>query len=178
MIRFRVFPVLLVVVVQVCQLFSASGQVPTFSGATDPIEITKLAKKGNSAAQTDLGVIHFQKGEFEAALEWFRRAAEQNYAEAESKIGFCYSNAKGVVKDDAESVRWYRRASEHGLAKAQHNLGLCYFKGKGVAKDLTEATVWFRKAAEQHYAPAQSNLGACYQGGEGVEKDPVKAVQW
>ena len=32
-------------------------------------------------------------------MKWYRKAAEQNYAEAQYNLGVCYYNGQGVAKD-------------------------------------------------------------------------------
>ncbi len=75
-------------------------------------------------------------------MKWYRKAAEQNYAEAQYNLGVCYANGEGVTKDDVEAVKWYRKAAEQNYAEAQYILGVCYYIGEGVAKDYVEAYKW------------------------------------
>jgi len=102
--------------------------------------------------------------------------AEQGDAEAQYRLGHCYSH--GVDADDVEAVKWFRKAAEQGYAYAQEMLGYCYGKGKGVAKDPVEAVKWYRKAADQGVAFAHLMLGAYYHNGIGVAKDEVEEVKW
>ena len=146
-------------------------------------DIRAKAEKGDAQSQYELGLafhngsLGVAKDETEAA-KWYRKAAEQNFANAQYNLGVCYSKGQGVAADKAEAVKWYRKAAEQNLALAQYNLGVCYDKGQGVAGDKMEAVKWYRKAAEQNDALAQYNLGWCYTSGEGVEKDEVAAVKW
>ena len=146
-------------------------------------DIHAKAEKGDAQSQYELGLafhngsLGVAKDETEAA-KWYRKAAEQNFANAQYNLGVCYSKGQGVAADKAEAVKWYRKAAEQNLALAQYNLGVCYDKGQGVAGDKMEAVKWYRKAAEQNDALAQYNLGWCYTSGEGVEKDEVAAVKW
>jgi len=112
------------------------------------------------------------------AVKWFRKAAEQGYAEAQNNLGYCYEYGQGVEKNLAEAVSWYRKAAEQGHAAAQTNLGGCYKQGYGVEQNFTEAVSWYRKAAEQGNAVAQGNLGVCYKIGQGVEQSYTEAVSW
>src|SRR4029453_4247327 len=74
-------------------------------------EIRAGADKGDAKAQYELGRAFFSgalgvaKDEAEA-VKWFRKAAEQNVADAQFSLGVCYANGRGVTKDDAESVKW------------------------------------------------------------------------
>ena len=100
----------------------------------------------------------YDKKDYTQAVVWFRKAAEQGYAEAQYYLGFCYYRGKGVSKDDNQAVYWYRKATEQGYANAQYALGLCYEFGYGVSKDYTQAKYWWRKAAEQGHAFAKEQL--------------------
>ena len=116
--------------------------------------------------------------DYDKAVEWYRKAAEQGHNWAQNNLGNCYYNGKGVPQDYAKAVDWYRKAAEQGLANAQNNLGNCYRFGEGVTKDYAKAVEWYRKAAEQGLANAQNNLGDCYYSGKSVTQDYAKAFQW
>ena len=126
-------------------------------------EIRAGADKGDAKAQYELGRAFFSgtlgvaKDEAEA-VKWFRKAAEQNVADAQFSLGVCYANGQGVTEDDAESVKWFRKAAEQNLADAQYNLGVCYDSGEGVAKDEVEAYKWWLLAAGQGNDDAKYNM--------------------
>ncbi len=115
---------------------------------------------------------------FDKAAEYYRKAAEQGHALAQTWLGYCYEKGHGVEQNDNEAAAWYRKGAEQGDASGQSNLGLCYENGLGVARDYKEAVKWYRKAAEQGHASAQYNLGECYRNGLGVDKDDKEAVRW
>ncbi len=91
-------------------------------------------------AQFNLGeMYYFGKGvalDYRQAVYWYRKAADQGYANGQSNLGFMYGNGKGVALDDKQAVYWYRKAADQGYARAQANLGFMYEKGKGVALDI------------------------------------------
>jgi TPR repeat protein len=91
----------------------------------------------------------------ECAVRWYRKAAENGFANAQSHLGTCYEHGDGVVKDLTLVLAWYRKAAELGNREAQFNLGRCYHYGRGVPNDETEAVMWFRKAAEQGFDKAK-----------------------
>jgi len=94
------------------------------------------------------------------AVKWYRKAAEQNLAEAQYNLGVCLYAGAGVTKDQVEAVKWYRKAAEQNFAKAQFNLNVCYYNGEGVAKDYVEAYKWLLLAARQGDEDAKKNLTA------------------
>jgi TPR repeat protein len=80
-----------------------------------------------------------------AAVEWWRKAADQGHADAQYLIGLCY-HEKGTTIDKVSSVEWFSKAADQGHAKAQHSLGCAYYYGYGVPVDRAAAAEWFREA--------------------------------
>ena len=62
---------------------------------------------------------------------WYRKAAEQGYADAQYNLGILYANGQGVTQDYAEAARWYRKAADQGDAIAQINLDDLARKAQG-----------------------------------------------
>ena len=58
------------------------------------------------------------------AVEWYRKAADQGHASAQSKLGWMYAQGRGVEQSDALAAEWYRKGAAQGEASAQNNLGL------------------------------------------------------
>jgi TPR repeat protein len=114
----------------------------------------------------------------ETTLEQLREAAEQGDADAQYKLGRCYDDGTGVLKNLIEAFKWYYKAAEQGLSAAQFMIGHCLMTGEGVPKDSVEAFKWYRKSAEQGFSPAQVNLATCYRHGQGVPQNMVEAAKW
>ena len=53
------------------------------------------------------------------AVYWYRKAAEQGFAPAQSNLGYLYANGYGVEKDIVQAVYWYRKAAEQGDTRAK-----------------------------------------------------------
>jgi TPR repeat protein len=106
-------------------------------------ELRPLAKKGDAAAQLNLGNMYLLgqgvPQDYGEAVNWFRRAAEQPDGKAQHlaqiNLGNLYFNGLGVRQDYLEAAKWYRMAADQGDAEAQGNLGLMYAAGKGVRQD-------------------------------------------
>ena len=106
----------------------------------------------------EMGDKDYEKGNYTKAIEWYRKAAEQGYARAQSDLGWMYQNGYGISQDYTEAVKWYQKAAEQGYAQAQNKLGNTYYWGIGVTKDYAEAVKWYRKAAEQGDETSKNNL--------------------
>src|ERR1035438_7166119 len=82
------------------------------------------------------------------AVGWYRKAADQGYAMAQTNLGYMYEAGKGVMQNYDAAARWYRKAAEQGDATAQHYLGDFYACGrKGVPLDYVQAHMWTSLAA-------------------------------
>jgi FOG: TPR repeat, SEL1 subfamily len=172
--------------------------------------IKKKAEQGDPEAQYNLGLCYahghgFVK-DYSKAVKWFRKAAAQGDAEAQSalagidkkkeffencrkaaahgnaeaqyNLGLCYTEEECVARYDAEAVKWFSKAAKQGIAGAQLHLGVCCFYGNGIERNTAEAVKWYRKAAEQGVAEAQRNLGMCHFTGAGVPKNHAEAIKW
>lgn len=56
------------------------------------------------------------------AVKWYRKAAEQGNADAQTALGNCYRDGIGVAKDENEAVKWLNKASAQGHAGAREIL--------------------------------------------------------
>ena len=91
-------------------------------------------------------------------MQWYTRAAEQGYAEAQYNLGYMYEQGRGVAQDYTQAVDWYRKAAEQNEAAAQYSLGLMYEQGTGVPRNLTEASRWYQLAAKNGDPDAKAAL--------------------
>lgn len=130
------------------------------------VKLRADAEKGDAESQYELGrtFILGNMGVTKDAVEgvkWFRKAADQNYALAQTKLGVCYENGIGGEKNEIEAIKWYCKAVEQNYAEAECGLGNCCLTGRGVPQDDAEAAKWYGRAAYQNNAQAQCNLGNC-----------------
>ena len=112
-------------------------------------------------AQSNLGASYYNglgvTKDPKEAVKWFRKAAEQGYANAQANLGASYYNGLGVTKDPKEAVKWYRKAAEQGDATGQYYLGGCYYSGQGVTKNYVVTYAWWKIAVANGHADAKKN---------------------
>ena len=126
----------------------------------------------------DAGVQQYKAGNYAAALETFRRAAEAGNPRAQLQVGSQYERGEGVAKNEAEAVRWYAKGAAAGEATAQKNLGQMYENGQGTAENWTLAAEWYQKSASHGSPDGEFALGRCYEFGIGLPQDRTLAIQW
>jgi len=146
--------------------------------------LTNAANQGHMLAQCSLGCKYTSSGEdqgylqdYDKAVHWFRKSADQGCAVAQLNLGTMYQHGEGVGEDYNKAARWYRKAAAQGNANAQFGLGKLHTRGSGVVKDYNEAARWFHKAADQGHADAQCNLGVLYLYGMLGPPNDLKSAQ-
>ena len=140
-----------------------------------------LAESGDAAAQYYVGYALYKgigvEQNYEEAVTWLEKAADQDDSRAQYYLGLCYENGTGVEKDEAKAVKLYSKA---GLSQAlaAYRLGYCYYKGIGVAQDFEKAHKAFQQATTKNVPEAMFQLGNMYYNGEGVTRNYKDAVNW
>lgn len=66
----------------------------------------------------------FLDGDYAAALDLYREAADDGDAEAENKVGLFYANGWGVDRDPKRAMHWFHKADEDGSGHAEKNLAV------------------------------------------------------
>ncbi len=130
------------------------------------------------AADVQVGVEAYERGDYATALEELRPLAERGDDRAQYFLGSMYADGEGIPQDSVEAVKWYHLAAEQGDADAQFSLGGLYYYGAGIPQDSVEAVKWYHLAAEQGDAGAQIQLGNIYENGAGVPQDYVLGHMW
>ena len=147
-------------------------------------KLKKQAEQGDAAAQNDLGFAYYKGNyngkevdqDYENALLWFLKAADQSFAEAQNNLGDLFYYGIGVEKNYDKAAEWYAKSAEQENAEGQLKLGFCYSTGLGVEQNSEKAVALYEKAAGQGYAEANAYLGYCYKKGLGVDLDYEKAA--
>jgi TPR repeat protein len=115
----------------------------------------------DAEVQFHLG-LKFASGEgvaldYAQAVEWYRKAAEQNHFLAQFNLGIMYAHGQGVTRDAVQSRMWLGKAAQQGDAGAQFHLGNnCHRASfRQVPADASESRIeaykWYRLAAAQGY---------------------------
>jgi hypothetical protein len=124
----------------------------TILAIQDPIQGTDVnrtlnrANAGDSTAQYEMG-LQYADGEgvpqnYEEAMAWFAKAAENGNDKAQWKLGLGYMKGIGVPHDERTAVAWFKRAANQGDIRAQSALSDAYLSGQGVPRDYVRAYTW------------------------------------
>jgi len=99
-----------------------------------------------SAARKNLeqGCEAYEKGNFAAAVQYFRSAARLGNPEAQVNLGNMYDAGEGVEADFKRAAHYYKLAASKGVPEAAYNLAVAY-KQRGMP---FWGAFWLRRAGE------------------------------
>src|ERR1700728_341374 len=75
-----------------------------------------LGAAGAWAGPMEDGAAADSRGNYIAAVRFYRVAAEHGDAKAQNSLGGMYYNGRGVTQDYEEAAKWYRLAAAQGSA--------------------------------------------------------------
>ncbi len=137
-----------------------------FTGITDPDEYCKIANcyaDGNGVSENE-----------EKMFEYYKKAADMGYAEAEAYVGICYLDGNGVNESVLEAINWLKKSAEKGCGLGYCGMADCFLNGYGVEKDENEAIKLNIKAYEQGLVDVACDIARIYYNLENYRK----AIEW
>lgn len=160
------------------QLFRDAQLLATIDPLLADRQMRAAADLGHVPAMLRLSELLEADGQFEEAVRWFRKAAENGSPRAAAHLGRLYRDGKGVGKDNVQSVRWLRQAVAADDPVGQLHLAYAYAFGWGVTKDMRTAREWFLKSARQGNSEAQFKYGLMAYNGWTVKQNYKTAYGW
>lgn len=152
----------------------------------------KLAKKGDSGAQSNLGLMYHRGWGVEKngkeAVMWWSKAAEQGEVNALNNVANAYKYGRdGVPQDYFEAIKWYEKCVAHSACFVE--FGDMYERSLGVQGNQMEAVRLYTMGANQEIkfphnplqmevvskADAEMHLARMYASGLGVQKNCTEA---
>ena len=68
------------------------------------------------------GVDAEDAGNFEEAVKWYRKSAEQGDADAQNNLGALYSKGEGTEQNFIEALKWFIISTKNGSEGGQKNI--------------------------------------------------------
>lgn len=146
------------------------------------LELTKRAAEGgHSVAQYNLSQYYEKEKDWDSALLWLQKSADQNYEIAIHDLAYSYKNGThGLQKDINKSIELWKKSANLGLPESVFNLAVFYRDGVDVPKDLAKAFEMFLQSATMSLPCLQATeeVAFCYFYGKGVAQNYEKAFEW
>lgn len=107
----------------------------------------KIAEQGYAPAQVWLANTLDYSEQNEAAVVWFRKAADQGDPAGEFGLAAMYEKGEGIAQDNGQALTYFTRAAEKNYQDAVFRLALLYKNGGlGLQPDPEKAAFWGAKA--------------------------------
>ena len=149
---------------------------PTRSPEIQNLE--KRAHAGDADAQFKLATAydygHGVQRNGTLAFHWYRKAAKQGHAEAQSSLGSMYQAENMYI----EARIWYQKAADQNHPLAMNNLAYLYDIGLGVTQDKKKGYTLYLKSANLGWADAMFKLANIYSTGQLGSVDYYRAYIW
>ena len=137
------------------------------------------ADSGYDKAQYEVGNDYYSRGNYKAALRFYKEAAKQGNIDAKYALGIMYNNGDAGETDSETAFRYFKEAADGGNEDAIYMLGEMYYKGLGRSKDDKKAFEYYKKYADlTKDLDAQFMVGYMYSKGEGVKQNNGEAKKW
>ena len=112
--------------------------------------------------------------DFEAARNWYQKAADANQIDAMTNLGRLYEAGEGVPQDFGRAFALYQAAAAGGSAIAMANLANLYEFGNGVDPSPKDAAFWRARAI---MAGNMDALGSLVEAPEEYSPDVLAQLQ-
>ena len=96
--------------------------------------------------------------DYEKALYWFTKAAENGDSGAMNNMGVMYSKGEGSPKDMKKAFDCFLSAAKNGLNRSMYNVGGLYLEGIAVKQDAEKGIHWLKQAAQHGFGHAEVEL--------------------
>lgn len=107
--------------------------------------LLSAAELGCVEAQTNLGGLHEEAGDYEEAISLYETAIAGGCARAENCLAMLHQAGKGLPKDEKLAFTMFMSAARKGNGHACYNAALCLEHGIGTHKDLVKALTLYQE---------------------------------
>lgn len=127
--------------------------------------VLKEAKKRNPYCLFTAGLWQRENFYPHRALEFFRAAAQFNFAAAWLELGFAYDGSDLLERNPQKAAACFQQAALLKNALAYYELALCYIDGRGIEQSDANALDYLKKAIDNEILPAFLALALYYTHG-------------
>lgn len=124
------------------------------------------------------GLDIYQRGLYEEALVYWKKAAAAGDAGSAYRLSEEYFDAKIVKRDLKLAFKYLKQAADGNDARALTDLASMFDYGTGVPEDREKAAALYLRAARMGMPAAMFNIASMLETGEGIAQDKVEAYKY
>ena len=120
------------------QTLSAAADISAESALVEDEETELISETSDEYAEELFlqGVQYDMREEYEEAIEYFLKAADLGYVNAQYVLGWKYHFGDGIEQDYEEAAKYYQLAADQGHALAQTCIGHCYLRAEELSRTM------------------------------------------
>ena len=141
-------------------------------------EISLAAMAGETQAELEYGIRHYQNQQYEEAAKWLKRSADKGNPLAQFNYGFLLEKGLGVTQQTTQACSYYSKSTDQQNVKARFRLARCHELGLTGIKNLSLASYHYLLAAEAGDLLSRLRLARAFEKGQLGEKDLARATAW
>ncbi|AZS49980.1 sel1 repeat family protein [Entomomonas moraniae] len=145
-----------------------------FAGILLSCNISMAQESETADVLFEKGVQYAGKQDYQQAMQWYLKAADEGNTDAMYNIGNLYAKGEGVEWSYQQAMQWWLKAADKGHINSMLMIGGYYY----ASTEYPEAMQWYLKAANKGSPNAMLRLGCLYKEGLGVKQDKEQAEFW
>ncbi|MBL4618251.1 MAG: sel1 repeat family protein [Robiginitomaculum sp.] len=119
----------------------------------------RASELGEGRGAYFIGMAKEDWDDMEAAIKFYKLAAQRGFPDAQAKLGLMYERGIGVKIDLNKSMQWHLKAAQQDFPFSIYTVGVNYKNGNGVPKSLALANNWFKRGARLGDGACLMSLG-------------------
>jgi len=145
-----------------------------------PPTIYERAQRGEPRAQYEHGRNLMSSQRFDEAIDWIKKAAQQDYFNAQAFLAESYRDGYIVQRDYWQAIYWFYRAGVMEMPEMQYYVGQLYEFGlvEELERDYEMAAYWYMHSARNGFLQAQMTVAWLSLDGQILPYDIDTAIYW
>jgi TPR repeat protein len=120
----------------------------------------------------------YRRGQYEEAIEYWKKAAEAGDAGSAYRLSEEFFDAKVVKRDIGLAFKYLKQAAEKADPRALTDLASLYDYGTGVPMNRERAAQLYLQAARLGMPAAMFNIASMLEAGEGIDQNKIEAYKF
>ena len=141
-------------------------------------EISLAAMAGETQAELEYGIRHYQNQQYEEAAKWLKRSADKGNPLAQFNYGFLLEKGMGVTKQTTQACSYYSKSAIQQNIKARFRQARCHELGLTGKKNLNLASYHYLLAAESGDLLSRLRLARAFEKGQLGIKNMARSAAW
>lgn len=139
----------------------------------------EIENPSEGATNLDQAKAFCRAGQYDSAVAFFKRAADEGSPEAMSFLAIAYLSGEGTNRDSILAMDWLDRAAkEKRDPRGMNALAVVYENDENMTGRYRWSKHWYEQSAKLGFAEAMRNLARFHHRGLGGSRNDSAALHW